>query len=165
MIDTERIRVDSGVNVKVVLSGLWVSMLFVFAYVDIFGFWRADVINGALAGRVPAAGADINQSFLTVTTLYVLIPILMVGFSLMAPANFNRPTNLVISTLYAVSVVAFTIGETWAYYIVGSVVEVALLLAIAWVAWFWPTTSPLTVTENVTTIAISEGPHHGTYPR
>ena len=43
-------RHDQRVNVKVVLSGLWVSMLFVFAYVDIFGFWRADVINGALDG-------------------------------------------------------------------------------------------------------------------
>lgn len=30
-------RDDARVNVKVVLSGLWVSMLFVFAYVDIFG--------------------------------------------------------------------------------------------------------------------------------
>ena len=38
-----------------------------------------------------------------------------------------------------VSVVAFTIGETWAYYILGSVVEVVLLLVIAGIAWFWPT--------------------------
>ena len=75
MIDRKRIRDDSRVNVKVMLSGLWASMLFVFAYVDIFGFWRTDVIQGALAGEVPGAGADINQTFLTLTTLYVLIPI------------------------------------------------------------------------------------------
>jgi hypothetical protein len=37
---------DTKVDVKVVLCGLSISMLFVFAYVDIFGFWRADVING-----------------------------------------------------------------------------------------------------------------------
>jgi hypothetical protein len=41
--------------------------------------------------------------------------------------------------LYAISVVAFTIGETWAYYVLGSVVEVVLLLVIAGRAWFWPT--------------------------
>jgi hypothetical protein len=40
--------------------------------------------------------------------------------------------------VYAVSVVAAAIGETWAYYIVGSIVEVLLLLTIAAVAWFWP---------------------------
>lgn len=28
---------DTRVDVKVVLSGLWISMLFIFAYVDIFG--------------------------------------------------------------------------------------------------------------------------------
>lgn len=147
MNDRKGIRDDSIVNVKVKLGGLWASMLFVFAYVDIFGFWRSDVIKGALAGQVPGAGADINQSFLILTTLYILIPNLMVGFCLMAPTKFNRPTNLVVSTLYAVSVVAFTVGETWAYYILGSVVEVAILLTIAGVAWFWPTASRLAVNE------------------
>ena len=60
-------------------------------------------------------------------------------FSLTAPARFNRPINLVVSLVYAVSVVAAAIGETWAYYVVGSIVEVLLLLTIATVrAWFWP---------------------------
>src|SRR6476660_10311986 len=116
VIDRKRTRDDSRVNPKVMLSGLWASTLFIFAYVDIFGFWRADVIKGALAGEVPGGGAAINQTFLTLTTLYILIPSLMVSFSLMVPTRFNRPTNLVVGTLYAVSVVALTIGETWTYY-------------------------------------------------
>lgn len=131
-------RQDLKVNVKVVLSGLWVSMLFVFAYVDIFAYLRADVINGVLDGKVGGAGVDINQAFLTLTLLYILVPALMVTFSLIAPARFNRPINLVVSLVYALSVVAAAIGDTWAYYIIGSVVEVLLLLTIATVAWFWP---------------------------
>jgi hypothetical protein len=129
---------DTKVDVKVVLSGLWISMMFVFAYVDIFTFWRADAINGALAGEVPGTGFTINQTFLVLTTMYVLIPSLMVIVSLMAPARINRPANIVVSLIYAVSVVASAIGESWSYYIVGSVVEVTLLLAIARVAWTWP---------------------------
>ncbi len=62
MTDRNKTRDDPKVNVKVVLSGLWVSMLFVFAYVDIFGFWRTDVINGALGTRRlrrwPASGSE-----------------------------------------------------------------------------------------------------------
>ena len=54
---------------RIVLSGLWVTMLFVFAYVDIFAFWRADVIKGALAGEVPGPGFAIGQTFLALTTL------------------------------------------------------------------------------------------------
>ena len=49
---------------RIVLSGLWVTMLFVFAYVDIFAFWRADVIKGALAGEVPQASRSVRPSWL-----------------------------------------------------------------------------------------------------
>ena len=129
---------DTKVDVKVVLCGLWVSMLFVFAYVDIFGFWRADVINGALAGKVPGPGFEINQAFLVLTTIYILIPSLMVIVSLLAPARINRPANIVVSLTYLASVVAAAVGETWTYFILGSVVEVMLLLTIARVAWTWP---------------------------
>ena len=135
---------DPGVDVRIVLSGLWVSMLFVFAYVDIFGFWRADVINGALDGKVPGVGFEIDQTFLALTTAYILIPSLMVTLSLLAPARINRTTNLVVSLLYVVSVVLSILGESWVYFILGSVVEVALLLTIARVAWGWPSRPALT---------------------
>ena len=46
-------RQDQKVDVKVVTSGLWVAMLFVFAYVDIFTALRADVITGVLGARSP----------------------------------------------------------------------------------------------------------------
>lgn len=158
-------RDDQKVNVKVVLSGLWVSMLFVFAYVDIFAYLRADVMKGVLDGKVAGAGVDITQSFLTLTTLYILLPALMVAFSLIAPARFNRPVNLVLSVLYAVSVVAAAIGETWAYYIIGSVVEVLILLTIAAMAWFWPVTpSPIDAAETKQSDALLADPAKSRQP-
>lgn len=120
-----------------VLSGLWISMLFVSAYVDIFGFFRADVINGALAGTVPGAGFEIDQTVLTLASVYILIPSLMVVMSLLAPAKANRVANIIASLAYAASIVVTVMGETWVYYILGSAVEVVLLLAIARVAWAW----------------------------
>lgn len=128
---------DSKVDEKVVLSGLWISMLFVFAYVDIFGFWRTDVIKGALAGTIPGAGLGIDQTFLSLATVYILVPSLMVVVSLLAPASLNRIVNIIVSLLYVASIAATVVGETWVYYILGSVVEVVLLLAIARVAWTW----------------------------
>jgi Family of unknown function (DUF6326) len=129
---------DTKVDNKVVLSGLWISMLFVFAYVDIFSFFRADIINGSLTGKVPGSGFEIGQRFLALTTIYIVIPSLMVVFSLLAPARLNRRVNIVVSVIYGASVIASMIGESWAYYIIGSVVEVLLLLTIARVAWTWP---------------------------
>lgn len=129
---------DTRADVKIVLSGLWISMLLVFAYVDIFGFWRADVINGALAGEVPGTDFEVNQTFLTLTTIYILIPSLMVVVSLLARPAVNRLINIVVSLLYLATVAASSIGEEWVYYLLGSVVEGVLLLGIARVAWTWP---------------------------
>jgi hypothetical protein len=129
---------DTKVDVKVTLSGLWITMLFVFAYVDIFMFFRADVIQGVLAGRVSGPGFEIGQTFLALTTLYIVIPSLMIAVSLLAPAGPNRIANIVVSLVYALTVVLSVIGETWIYYMLGSAVEVLLLLAIAWIAWTWP---------------------------
>lgn len=129
---------DTKVDVKVVLSGLWVATLFVFAYVDIFAFWRADVLQGALAGKLPGPGFEIGQTFLALTTVYILLPSLMVVVSLLARAPVNRVANLAVSLLYALSVVLASVSERWIYYLLGSAVELVLLLAIARVAWTWP---------------------------
>lgn len=133
---------DSPVDRKVVLSGLWVTTMLVFAYVDIFGFWRADVIRGALEGEVPGPGFTIGQPFLVFTTLYVLVPALMVVVSLVAPARVNRLVQLVVAPLYVLTIVAACVGETWVYFLLGSAVEVVLLAVIAWVAWAWPRLAP-----------------------
>lgn len=132
---------DAPIDVKVVLSGLWIAMLFVFAYVDIFAFWREDVINGALAGEVPGVGLEINQTFLALATVYILVPSFMVVVSLLAPARWNRRANVLVSLVYAVTVAVSMVGETWVYYHLGSVVEVVLLLATARTAWRWPRTA------------------------
>ena len=63
---------DTQVDVKVVLSALWIAMMFVFAYGDIFGFFRADVLKAALDGKVATTGFTINQTFLALALIYVL---------------------------------------------------------------------------------------------
>ena len=130
--------VDTKLDTKIVLSGLWISMLFVFAYVDIFGFWRADVIQGALDKTIPGPGFAIDQRFLVVTTVYILLPSLMVVASLLLAARTNRIANLTLSAAYAVTIVGSMVGESWVYYLLGSIIELLLLAAIFRIAWAWP---------------------------
>jgi hypothetical protein len=139
---------DTKINVKVVLSALWIAMLIVFAYVDIFGFFRADILRAALDGKVATMGIAIDQMFLVFTTVYVLIPTLMVVLSLVLRPRVNRIANIVVALVYAVSIVAFSVGETWAYYLLGSAVEVVLLIAIVRTAWTWPRETPTTSTTG-----------------
>jgi hypothetical protein len=131
---------DTKVDVKHVLSALWIAMLIVFAYVDMFGFFRADVLDAALDGKVATMGIAIDQMFLAFTTVYVLVPTLMVFLSLVLRPRVNRILNIVVALFYAVSIIASCIGEGWVYYLLGSAVEVVLLVAIVRTAWTWPRT-------------------------
>ncbi|MCW2761189.1 MAG: hypothetical protein JWR85_1390 [Marmoricola sp.] len=135
---TSRQYQDTQIDVKLVLSALWIAMLFAFAYVDIFGFYRADILDAALDRKVAATGLAVNQVFLTSALVYVLIPILMVVLSLLLPPRINRMANIALSLLYLVTIIVSCIGEDWAYYILGSLVEAILLAAIARTAWNWP---------------------------
>jgi hypothetical protein len=125
----------SLVNVRVKISALWASMLFVFAYVDLFSLYRPDFRAAVEAGEV--AGFAVNRSFLLGTTAYVVIPSLMVFCVLVLPPRLNRILNIALATLYVVSIVAATIGE-WSYYVLGSLIESALLAAVVFYAWTWP---------------------------
>src|SRR5262249_41241843 len=55
-------------NVRIKISALWTSMLFVFVYVDLFSLYRRDFRADLAAGEV--GGFSINQSFLVGTTVY-----------------------------------------------------------------------------------------------
>ncbi len=129
---------DTRVDVKFVLSALWVALLFVFAYVDIFGFYRADVLDVALDGRLGTSPFSVNQVVLTSAVIYILLPSLMVVLSLVLKPRVNRVLNIVVSLVYAVTIVVSCIGESWVYFLLGSAVEVILLAAIARTAWTWP---------------------------
>lgn len=133
---TTKILEDVKINVKLKISALWVAMLFVFAYVDIFALYRPGIIEGIMAGRM--ATFQIDQVFLFLTTLYILIPSIMVFLSLILKPKLNRWANIIVGILYIVSILVSLIGETWTFYIFGSIVESLLLFLIVWYAWKWP---------------------------
>jgi hypothetical protein len=128
------------VNVRIKISALWTSMLFVFAYVDLFSLYRPDFRADVEAGEI--GGFTVNQSFLLGTTAYVVIPSLMVFCSLVLRPRVNRIANIALSIVYALTVIAGAFGE-WNYYILGSIVEAALLAAIVYYAWTWPKEAPV----------------------
>lgn len=129
----------SNVSVRTKISALWASMLFIFAYVDLFSLYRPDYRADIEAGEI--AGFTINQSFLLGTTAYVLIPSLMVFLALVLRPRVNRIANTALGVVYALTIIAGAIGE-WSYYVLGSVIEVALLATIVYYAWTWPKETP-----------------------
>jgi hypothetical protein len=125
------------IGVRLKISALWVAMLFLFAYGDIFGLFIPGRIDEIRGGKI--SGIEITQAFLLASSVYVAIAILMIFLTLVLRPTISRWTNILLPILYIVSIVASVIGESWVYFWFLSIVEGATLLLIIWYAWRWPT--------------------------
>ena len=126
---------DYWINPRIKIAALWTSMLFIFAYVDLFSLYRSDVRADIEAGEI--FGFTIGQGFLLGVTIYILVPSLMLFLSLVLPVRVTRMANIVVAVLYAVTIAGGAIGE-WNYYILGSITEATLLAGVIYYAWTWP---------------------------
>ncbi len=132
-----RILEDVKVNVKIKLSALWASVMFLFVYVDIMGKYEPGHLEDAIAGKI--AGFQITQGWLLGVTIMMAIPSLMAFLSVALKPNVNRWVNIVVAIFKIIVVVgSLFIGVPWGYYIFGSILELFLLSLIIWNAVKWP---------------------------
>jgi len=128
----EALRIPTQVK----LAGLWATVMFMYIYVDIIGFFSPGVIEDILVGKTWVF--DITQTWMLFSVMLMTIPSLMVFLSLALPAKANRYANIGIGAIYIFIALGTAVGEINAYYIFGSAVEAVLLSMIVWIAWKWP---------------------------
>ena len=128
----EELRIPTQVK----LAGLWAAVMFMYVYVDIFGFFKTGLIKDILVGK--AGGFDITQTWMLSMLMLMTIPALMVYLSLALPAKANRYTNISLGAIFIFIAVGTAAGASGAYYIFGSIVEAILLAQVIWIAWKWP---------------------------
>jgi len=136
---TTRILEDVKINVKIKLSALWVVLVFFYLYNDVISFFRADTIEGVIAGK--PGGVEISQTFLFSMALMMAIPIVMVFLSLALKAKVNRWVNIILGIFHIGIMVTVTLlvpGETWAHYALYMILEAVFMVLIIGYAWKWP---------------------------
>lgn len=128
---------DERVPLRLKLSALWASVMFLYIYVDVLAFFKPGTIDDILVGRVWEF--DISQPWALASLVLMTIPALVVFLSLTLPAGAARWTNLVVGSLYVLVSIFNVVGESWwAFYWFGAAVETVLLLVIIRSAWTWP---------------------------
>ncbi|MEO8475913.1 MAG: DUF6326 family protein [Actinomycetota bacterium] len=128
-----------GIDTRLKISALWVATMFIFAYVDLFSLFRSDVRADLEQGKIFVF--TVSQAYLFFTTLYIIIPSVMIYLTLVMPRRANRIANIVLASLYLVTILGGAVGE-WNYYVLGSAVEAILLALVVFHAWTWPTAGP-----------------------
>jgi hypothetical protein len=143
---------DQPMPVRAKLAAAWTSFMFLYAYVDILGFYTPGVVRDILDGRVYEF--DLSQTFSVSALTLVAVPIVMVVLSTTLPARANRTTNLAVAALYVPVTVFNVAGGSWLwFYGLGVVLELVVLALVVRYAWTWPAVAPS-----------ATGPDRGTVP-
>jgi Family of unknown function (DUF6326) len=126
---------DTKVPVRLKLSALWASLMFLYVYGDYFGLYSPGQLKGMLEGNGPLGPT--SQGSLVAVAALMIIPSLMTFLPVVLPPRPNRWLNIALALVYA-AVVAVTMHGSWAFYLLFSCVEIVISLLIAWYAWNWP---------------------------
>ena len=127
---------DIKVHVKFKLSALWASVMFCYAYGDIFWLYVPGKLQEMLAGKMAPLG-QVTQGVLVAVSVSMAIPAVMIFLSLALKATLSRWLNIVVGVLYTLFVL-LTMPGAWAFYLFMGSVDVILTLLIVWYAWTWP---------------------------
>jgi hypothetical protein len=118
------------VDVRIVLAGLWVSVMLTYLLGDVIRIFAGDFTAGQIDGR------EVGQGMWLLTAAIMLIPILMIALSLLLPFPAVRWTSIVV----AVVVIVFNLfglpyrGHYDNFLII---VSFGFCVLIAWFGWIW----------------------------
>ncbi len=123
------------INVKMKLSALWVTLMLVYIYCDIYSLFRTGQLEEMISGRM--GPFKVTQGSLLAASILMIIPAVMVFLSLTLKPKVDRWVNIILGVLYTFVNISNLIGESWVYYIFSGVIELGLTLLIVWYAWKW----------------------------
>ncbi len=127
---------DAKIEIKFVLSGLWISLMFLYVYADILSLYRPGQIGKMIDGYMGPFKA--NQLALALAGLLMLVSIAMIALSLLLPAKSNRLVNIVVGIFLTLIGISNLLGEAWFFYVVYGVLEMVITISIVVLSVKWP---------------------------
>jgi len=118
-------------TVKLKLSALWTALMVLYIYCDIFSFFRPGHVEGMIGPF------EVSQTILAAFGALMMIPALMIPACLFLRMKAAKWANVVVGGLYTVVNIGNLIGETWAYYWIYGLIEIAFTVGIIIVALRW----------------------------
>ena len=126
---------DVQVNVRLKLSALWASVMFLYVYGDFFGLFKPGKLRAMIEGVTPVGPT--TQGVLLAFAVVMAIPSVMVFLSLVLSPTIARWANIILGVVYSL-IMLLTMPHAWGFYVLLGCIEVALTITIVWYAWTWP---------------------------
>ena len=131
--------IDKKVNTRVKLALLWVALMFLYIYNDIFSMYQPGHVADLFEGHLE--GVQFNQMLLFGAAVLMALPSFMILLSLVLKAGANRWVNILVGIFHILILIATQFvgeGESWIYWRFNEVLEALFLVLIIWTAWKWP---------------------------
>lgn len=128
---------DRRIGVKIKLSALWTSLMFLYIYGDYFELYAPQKVEKLMNG------SDILDSptKLFLASVMLAIPAFMISLTVLLKPKISRWLNIIFGILFTLMVllVATTALYTWyAFYVFYAILEALVTLSIVWLAFKWP---------------------------
>ncbi|MBS0424014.1 MAG: hypothetical protein JSR71_06220 [Proteobacteria bacterium] len=128
---------DYAINIKLKLSALWASVMFLYIYGDYFELYVPKKIESLLNGQ-----NMLNTPYkLLFATISLALPSLMIFLSIMIKPKWNRVLNISIGiflTLFTLLVGVSSFTEWRIFYVMLALLESIITSTIVWIALHWP---------------------------
>jgi hypothetical protein len=126
---------DAKVNTKIRLAAAWTALIAFYIYADFLSLYRPGQLDEIRRGVL--GPFDVSQATLLTASLIVVLPAVMIVFSLLLPARMNRLLNIALAVLYTLVNISNLVGEEWAYYYLFGIAEIAVTVHLFLTAWRW----------------------------
>jgi hypothetical protein len=136
------------VGVRLNLSALWATLMFLYVYADVLSLYRPGELDEIREGKM--GPLDATQGTLLVASVLVIIPALLIFLSLVLPSHINRWTNLVAGVVFTLVNIGNLVGERWVYYWVFGILEIVVTLLIVRYAWNLSSTQSDPIAQSAT---------------
>ena len=124
------------IDMKVLLSTLWIFAMFNYIYADVHTLMDSNVLNKLLTGYVDSM--HITEEFLLIGSILMETATAMVLLSRILKYKANRWANILVGALHTVVVFASMLGtQPTLYYTFYGTIEVVCTSLIVWYAWKW----------------------------
>lgn len=127
---------DFKVNLRILLSGLWTSVMFLYIYGDYFELYVPKKVEGLLEGN----NLLDTPYKLLLATILLTVPSLMIFLSLVLKPKLNRILNISVAgflAIFTLLVGISSISEWRIFYVMLAFLESIITIIIVWKAWNW----------------------------
>jgi len=129
---------NTKLDIKIKLSILWVTLMFLFVYADLKAIYQTGTVESIIQGDL--LGMKIDDIFLLISAILMSLPAIMITLSVLLKPKMSRVFNIIVASLFIIINIAtyFTPGRAWYYYIYFTSLETIICIIIIMFAWRWP---------------------------